>query len=301
MQPLMKSKKPILTAAICLALSTGTAYAATPDENAALPDLQPGQAFHITNTGEIVADVEAAQSEAAQPVVKQEVPEWITPRAAAPVQPAEVQPTEIQETETTAPADDTVMLYESSNDEADVTADVTAPDEPMPYTGIYDYGKAPEPLHPAEPYKGTPESRKAAQEVINNVANSEIAVYDRPDTPNWLKTPAQPPKAYTESSYRPYWTPDLKPQAIQETASDKANNAGIQARQQGQAEMEKLLSSTVSLDMVKLLTNMLNSNKQLSSIDKLNYIIGYGRAINNSALPEAMKLAIIKTVTETFH
>lgn len=292
MQPLMKSKKPILTAAICLALSTGTAYAATPDENAALPDLQPGQAFHITNTGEIVADVEAAQ-----PVVKQEVPEWITPRAAAPVQPAEVQPAEIQETETTAPADDTVMLYESSNDEADVTA----PDEPMPYTGIYDYGKAPEPLHPAEPYKGTPESRKAAQEVINNVANSEIAVYDRPDTPNWLKTPAQPPKAYTESSYRPYWTPDLKPQAIQETASDKANNAGIQARQQGQAEMEKLLSNTVSLDMVKLLTNMLNSNKQLSSIDKLNYIIGYGRAINNSALPEAMKLAIIKTVTETFH
>ena len=85
MQPLMKSKKPILTAAICLALSTGTAYAATPDENAALPDLQPGQAFHITNTGEIVADVEAAQSEAAQPVVKQEVPEWITPRAASPV------------------------------------------------------------------------------------------------------------------------------------------------------------------------------------------------------------------------
>lgn len=79
-----------------------------------------------------------------------------------------------------------------------------------------------------------------------------------------------------------------------------AKSKGETVRDAACEQMTKLLNQSISSDGVRLMVEMLNRNKELSNIDKLNCLIGYWRAIDNSDIPRDSKVELSNLVNDTY-
>lgn len=79
-----------------------------------------------------------------------------------------------------------------------------------------------------------------------------------------------------------------------------AKTKGETVRDAACEQMTKLLNRSISSDGVRLMVEMLNRNKELSNIDKLNCLIGYWRAIDNSDIPRDSKVELSNLVNDIY-
>lgn len=106
-----------------------------------------------------------------------------------------------------------------------------------------------------------------------------------------------------EHSVRPAGVPDLAPrQVIRDNGEDLAGVSDEVRRHilAGQLAMEVQLQRDPSVAGMRAITKVLRENTTLTRLQKIDFLIGFGRALHQSGLPRQQEALLIKTIAESF-
>jgi hypothetical protein len=106
-----------------------------------------------------------------------------------------------------------------------------------------------------------------------------------------------------EHSVRPAGVPDLAPrQVIRDNGEDLAGVSDEVRRHilAGQLAMEVQLQRDPSVAGMRAITKVLRENTTLTRLQKIDFLIGFGRALHQSGLPRQQEALLIKTIAEAF-
>ena len=106
-----------------------------------------------------------------------------------------------------------------------------------------------------------------------------------------------------EHSVRPDGIPELAPRQIPQNS--EADLAGIsdEVRRHilaGQLAMEVQLQRDPSVAGMRAITKVLRENTTLTRLQKIDFLIGFGRALHQSGLPRQQEALLIKTIADAF-
>ena len=68
----------------------------------------------------------------------------------------------------------------------------------------------------------------------------------------------------------------------------------------GQLAMEVQLQRDPSVAGMRAITKVLRENTTLTRLQKIDFLIGFGRALHQSGLPRQQEALLIKTIAEAF-
>ena len=122
-----------------------------------------------------------------------------------------------------------------------------------------------------------------------------------------VERPAVPPvrdiTPAVEHSVRPDGVPAMAArQAIQNTEEDLAGISDEVRRHilAGQLAMEVQLNRDPSVAGMRAITKVLRENTTLTHLQKIDFLIGFGRGLHRSGLPRQQEALLIKTIAEAF-
>ena len=106
-----------------------------------------------------------------------------------------------------------------------------------------------------------------------------------------------------EHSVRPEGVPAIQPrQVLQNSNEDLAGISDEVCRHilAGQLAMEVQLQRDPSVAGMRAITKVLRENTTLTRLQKIDFLIGFGRALHRSGLPRQQEALLIKTIAEAF-
>ena len=106
-----------------------------------------------------------------------------------------------------------------------------------------------------------------------------------------------------EHSVRPAGVPDVHPrQVVRDNGEDLAGVSDEVRRHilAGQLAMEVQLQRDPSVAGMRAITKVLRENTTLTRLQKIDFLIGFGRALHQSGLPRQQEALLIKTIAEAF-
>lgn len=121
-----------------------------------------------------------------------------------------------------------------------------------------------------------------------------------------IYSPTVPPiKDHTpvvEHSIRPEGVPELASRPLRNSDADLAGISDEVRRHilAGQLAMEVQLQRDPSVAGMRAITKVLRENTTLTRLQKIDFLIGFGRALHRSGLPRQQEALLIKTIAESF-
>ena len=106
-----------------------------------------------------------------------------------------------------------------------------------------------------------------------------------------------------EHSVRPAGVPSLSPLQPMPQASENLAGISDEVRRHilaGQLAMEVQLRRDPSISGMRSITKVLRENTTLTRLQKIDFLIGFGRALHQSGLPRQQEALLIKTIAEAF-
>lgn len=140
----------------------------------------------------------------------------------------------------------------------------------------------------------------------NGAAAKQPERFEALDSTNAQRPDVAPVKDHTpavEHSVRPDGIPELAPRQIPQNS--EADLAGIsdEVRRHilaGQLAMEVQLQRDPSVAGMRAITKVLRENTTLTRLQKIDFLIGFGRALHQSGLPRQQEALLIKTIADAF-
>lgn len=140
----------------------------------------------------------------------------------------------------------------------------------------------------------------------NGAAAKQPERFEALDSTNAQRPAVAPVKDHTpavEHSVRPDGIPELAPRQIPQNS--EADLAGIsdEVRRHilaGQLAMEVQLQRDPSVAGMRAITKVLRENTTLTRLQKIDFLIGFGRALHQSGLPRQQEALLIKTIADAF-
>ena len=140
----------------------------------------------------------------------------------------------------------------------------------------------------------------------NGAAAKQPERFEALDSTNAQRPAVAPVKDHTpavEHSVRPDGIPELAPRQIPQNS--EADLAGIsdEVRRHilaGQLAMEVQLQRDPSVAGMRAITKVLRENTTLTRLQKIDFLIGFGRALHRSGLPRQQEALLIKTIADAF-
>ena len=109
-------------------------------------------------------------------------------------------------------------------------------------------------------------------------------------------------QAVPERSVRPEGVPALTPRP-QQMQDDTLAGISDEVRRHilaGQLAMEIQLKKDPTVEGMRALTQVLRDNTTLTKLQKIDFLIGFGRALHRSDLPRQQQSLLIKTIADSF-
>ena len=106
-----------------------------------------------------------------------------------------------------------------------------------------------------------------------------------------------------EHSVRPEGVPALSPRQVTQNNVDDLAGISDEVRRHilaGQLAMEVQLQRDPSVAGMRAITKVLRENTTLTRLQKIDFLIGFGRALHRSGLPRQQEALLIKTIAESF-
>jgi hypothetical protein len=106
-----------------------------------------------------------------------------------------------------------------------------------------------------------------------------------------------------EHSVRPVGVPEITPRQIVRNNGEDLANVSDEVRRHilaGQLAMEVQLQRDPSVAGMRAITKVLRENTTLTRLQKIDFLIGFGRALHQSGLPRQQEALLIKTIAEAF-
>ena len=106
-----------------------------------------------------------------------------------------------------------------------------------------------------------------------------------------------------ERSVRPEGVPALSPRQVTQNNVDDLAGISDEVRRHilaGQLAMEVQLQRDPSVAGMRAITKVLRENTTLTRLQKIDFLIGFGRALHRSGLPRQQEALLIKTIAESF-
>lgn len=115
--------------------------------------------------------------------------------------------------------------------------------------------------------------------------------------------PVQPMRAVPEHSIRPEGVPEFHSDPGAYPPDEGLNGISDEVRRHilaGQLAMEVQLQRDPSVAGMRALTQVLRENTTLTRLQKIDFLIGFGRALHRSGLPGQQEALLIKTIADAF-
>ena len=140
----------------------------------------------------------------------------------------------------------------------------------------------------------------------NGAAAKQPERFEALDSTNAQRPAVAPVKDHTpavEHSVRPDGIPELAPRQIPQNS--EADLAGIsdEVRRHilaGQLAKEVQLQRDPTVAGMRAITKVLRENTTLTRLQKIDFLIGFGRALHQSGLPRQQEALLIKTIADAF-
>ena len=128
------------------------------------------------------------------------------------------------------------------------------------------------------------------------------AVLDSTSIQGYFAAPVKDVTPAVEHSVRPEGVPALYPQQVIQNEDDLASISDEVRRHilAGQLAMEIQLQRDPSVAGMRAITKVLSENTTLTHLQKIDFLIGFGRALHRSGLPRQQEALLIKTIAESF-
>ena len=118
-----------------------------------------------------------------------------------------------------------------------------------------------------------------------------------------LAAPVKDVPPSVEHSVRPVGVPEItSPQVVRDNGEDLVGVSDEVRRHilAGQLAMEVQLQRDPSVAGMRAITKVLRENTTLTRLQKIDFLIGFGRALHQSGLPRQQEALLIKTIAEAF-
>lgn len=118
-----------------------------------------------------------------------------------------------------------------------------------------------------------------------------------------LAAPVKDVPPSIEHSVRPVGVPEItSPQVVRDNGEDLVGVSDEVRRHilAGQLAMEVQLQRDPSVAGMRAITKVLRENTTLTRLQKIDFLIGFGRALHQSGLPRQQEALLIKTIAEAF-
>ena len=118
-----------------------------------------------------------------------------------------------------------------------------------------------------------------------------------------LAAPVKDVPPSVEHSVRPVGVPEItSPQVVPDNGEDLVGVSDEVRRHilAGQLAMEVQLQRDPSVPGMRAITKVLRENTTLTRLQKIDFLIGFGRALHQSGLPRQQEALLIKTIAEAF-
>ena len=106
-----------------------------------------------------------------------------------------------------------------------------------------------------------------------------------------------------EHSVRPVGVPEITPRQVVRNNGEDLAGVSDEVRRHilaGQLAMEVQLQRDPSVAGMRAITKVLRENTTLTRLQKIDFLIGFGRALHQSVLPRQQEALLIKTIAEAF-
>ena len=106
-----------------------------------------------------------------------------------------------------------------------------------------------------------------------------------------------------EHSVRPVGVPEITPRQVVRNNGEDLAGVSDEVRRHilaGQLAMEVQLQRDPSVAGMRAITKVLRENTTLTRLQKIDFLIGFGRALHQSGLPRQQEALLIKTIAEAF-
>ena len=140
----------------------------------------------------------------------------------------------------------------------------------------------------------------------NGAAPKQPERFEALDNINTLRPAAPPVKDHptaVEHSIRPEGVPELAERQTPQSANDEFAGISDEVRRHilaGQLAMEVQLQRDPSVAGMRAITKVLRENTTLTHLQKIDFLIGFGRALHRSDLPRQQEALLIKTIADSF-
>ena len=118
-----------------------------------------------------------------------------------------------------------------------------------------------------------------------------------------LAAPVKDVPPSVEHSVRPVGVPEItSPQVVRDNREDLVGVSDEVRRHilAGQLAMEVQLQRDPSVAGMRAITKVLRENTTLTRLQKIDFLIGFGRALHQSGLPRQQEALLIKTIADAF-
>lgn len=118
-----------------------------------------------------------------------------------------------------------------------------------------------------------------------------------------IAAPVKDVSPSVEHSVRPVGIPEMAPRQIVRNNGEDLANVSDEVRRHilaGQLAMEVQLQRDPSVAGMRAITKVLRENTTLTRLQKIDFLIGFGRALHQSGLPRQQEALLIKTIAEAF-
>lgn len=130
-----------------------------------------------------------------------------------------------------------------------------------------------------------------------------FAVLGSVAAPHQTAEPIQDRVPTAEHSIRPNGVPDMTSRPRPHNAEEDVMDLSDEVRRHilaGQLAMEVQLQRDPSVAGMRAITKVLRENTTLTRLQKIDFLIGFGRALHRSGLPRQQEALLIKTIAEAF-
>ncbi|QNH54068.1 hypothetical protein H1B31_09430 [Selenomonas timonae] len=140
----------------------------------------------------------------------------------------------------------------------------------------------------------------------NGAAAKQPERFEALDSTNAQRPAVAPVKDHTpavEHSVRPDGIPELAPRQIPQNSEEDLAGISDEVRRHilaGQLAMEVQLQRDPSVAGMRAITKVLRENTTLTRLQKIDFLIGFGRALHQSGLPRQQEALLIKTIADAF-
>ena len=118
-----------------------------------------------------------------------------------------------------------------------------------------------------------------------------------------LAAPVKDVPPSVEHSVRPVGVPEMAPRQVVRNDGEDLAGVSDEVRRHilaGQLAMEVQLQRDPSVAGMRAITKVLRENTTLTRLQKIDFLIGFGRALHQSGLPRQQEALLIKTIAEAF-